>query len=402
MLQNEDRFFPSQCGVSGKRERTNIHVQSYHRSCASQGGSGNGGVDPETLTTKDKNSEDEVYVDILRKLKAFVRLRIRHMGHFPKLLGFMTFCLLYCAMLYLQMEPILSYEVSSSVKGLLHPRIKSTQDARYIYDWLTEHMAEPLWTEAPCRDSVCQAPYEFPAFGRFGCKADCGMATNLITLVIHIQSRFGNSLSISGLELMSQTSWNLCHQDPGRFANDLPDLCWYEKEQKFTELSTNTLVRLDVISGYWYVRLKGDYLGLVGGKIYRIEEGSGDLILTPTVPLWLTCTKNSLFKRVTSRVTKFPMASTQAARKKNLSGFQDRGKTGKRKHRFKRFETTVSKHISFSPLNLPSIAHHLHERVKKNTTETRVQRESEGSRHNKWKETSISTSHPGRRNLLAE
>ena len=265
------------------------------------------------MTTSSHESEDDrVYVDVLRKLKAYARLRIRHMGHFSKLLKFATFCILYCTMLYLQTEPILSFEVSSTVRGLLKPGIKSTQNMNYVYEWLSENVVDPIWTEGTVsKDGVCSAPYEFPAFGRFGCKADCGSATNLISLVIHIQSRFGNSPAVSALELMSQASWNLCLQDPGRYANDLPDLCWYAKDQKFLEVDTNKLIRLEVITGNWYVRLRGDHIGLVAGKIYRLEA-NGDLVLTPTVPLWLTCTKTSLFKNVQARVSKFAPASPSA------------------------------------------------------------------------------------------
>ena len=32
------------------------------------------------------------------------------------------------------------------------------------------------WTEAACGDGVCESPFEFPAFHRFGCQADCGFA----------------------------------------------------------------------------------------------------------------------------------------------------------------------------------------------------------------------------------
>ena len=263
-----------------------------------------------------KFEDDKIYVDILHKLKAYARMRIRHMGHFLKILKFITFCVLYCTMLYLQTDPILSFEVTSTVKGLLKPRIRSTQDLNYLYEWLSESVVEPIWTEAPCGDGVCSAPYEFPAFGRFGCKADCGSATNIISFVIHIQTRFGNSIAVSALELMSQASWNLCLQDPGRYANDLPDLCWYEKDKKFSEVNSNELIRLDIISGNWYIHIKGDHLGLVAGKIYRLEE-NGDLVLSPSVPLWLTCTKVSLFTNVKARV------STRSSNKQNLTQVQE-------------------------------------------------------------------------------
>ena len=263
-----------------------------------------------------KFEDDKIYVDILHKLKAYARMRIRHMGHFLKILKFITFCVLYCTMLYLQTDPILSFEVTSTVKGLLKPRIRSTQDLNYLYEWLSESVVEPIWTEAPCGDGVCSAPYEFPAFGRFGCKADCGSATNIISFVIHIQTRFGNSIAVSALELMSQASWNLCLQDPGRYANDLPDLCWYEKDKKFSEVNSNELIRLDIISGNWHIHIKGDHLGLVAGKIYRLEE-NGDLVLSPSVPLWLTCTKVSLFTNVKARV------STRSSNKQNLTQVQN-------------------------------------------------------------------------------
>ena len=272
-----------------------------------------------TKSTERSNEfeDDKIYVDILHKLKAYARMRIRHMGHFLKILKFITFCVLYCTMLYLQTDPILSFEVTSTVGGLLKPRIRSTQDLYYLYEWLSESVVEPIWTEAPCGDGVCSAPYEFPAFGRFGCKADCGSATNIISFVIHIQTRFGNSIAVSALELMSQASWNLCLQDPGRYANDLPDLCWYEKDKKFSEVNSNELIRLDIISGNWYIHIKGDHLGLVAGKIYRLEE-NGDLVLSPSVPLWLTCTKVSLFTNVKARV------STRYSKKQNLTQVQNK------------------------------------------------------------------------------
>ncbi|CAL6305586.1 unnamed protein product [Bathycoccus prasinos] len=280
-------------------------------------------IDELLYDSNDSSQEDDygdssTYVDVLQKLKAYARLRIRHMGHFSKLLSFAAFVTLYCAMLYLQTEPVLSYEVTSSVSGLLKPRIKQTQDIYYMYDWLSESVVDSIWTDIPCGDGICQAPYEFPAFGRFGCKADCGVAINLISLVIHIQTKFGNSPALSALELMSQVTWNLCLQDPGRVANDLPDLCWYEKDQKFTEVNTNTLIRLNVIIGNWHFRLRGDHLGLVAGKIYRLEE-NGDLVLTPTVPLWLTCTKNSLFKNVKARISKTTSSNSEGRLSSRIS-----------------------------------------------------------------------------------
>ena len=246
--------------------------------------------------------EDVMYVDVLRKLKAYARLRIRHINHFYRIMKFLCFFALYCTMLYRQTDPFVSYEVSSSIKEILHPKIQSTQNVHYLYEWLSQSVVDHIWIESRCGDGVCQAPYEFPSFGRFGCKADCGPAQNLLQILVHIQTRFSNSQAVSALDLMGQVKWNLCLKDPGRETNDLPDLCWYEKYQKFTEANTNSLLKFDAVAGNWYIHVLGDHLGLVSGKIYRIDEESGDLILTPTVPLWLTCTDKSLFANVRSRI----------------------------------------------------------------------------------------------------
>ena len=53
--------------------------------------------------------------------------------------------------------------------------------------------------------------------------------------------------------------------------NHLPDLCWYAKNQKFLEVDTNKLIMTpEDITGNWYVRLRGDHLGLVAGKKFSV------------------------------------------------------------------------------------------------------------------------------------
>jgi hypothetical protein len=33
------------------------------------------------------------------------------------------------------------------------------------------------WVDARCGDGRCEEPFEFPEYGRFGCKADCDLLT---------------------------------------------------------------------------------------------------------------------------------------------------------------------------------------------------------------------------------
>ena len=273
--------------------------------------------------------EDVVYVDVLRKLKAYAHLQLRQMNHFTNILQFFLFFVLYCTMLYRQTMPFESYGVQSSIIGILHPKVGSTLDTGYVYDWLSQEVVNHIWTDSVCGDNVCQRPYEFPSYGRFGCKVDCGIATNLIRVLLHIQTKFDHSQAIGALELMSQAKWNLCLKDPGRSENDIPHLCWYDKDQEFDEVNTNKLVNFDVIEGNWYVHIKGDYLGLVQGKIYRVEE-SGELSLAPISPSWSTCTKKSLFKNVRSRLSTSKNDSDLPERRKSYSSRNQPGNETRR------------------------------------------------------------------------
>ena len=60
----------------------------------------------------------------------------------------------------------------------------------------------------PCGDGACEPPFEFPAFGRFGCKADCGTFTNVTPIVYSIDTNFPDEGA------RSAASWNLCMTSP--------------------------------------------------------------------------------------------------------------------------------------------------------------------------------------------
>lgn len=42
----------------------------------------------------------------------------------------------------------------------------------------------PIWKDPVCGDGNCEWPWEFPAWGRFGCKADCGTNPNTTSIVV--------------------------------------------------------------------------------------------------------------------------------------------------------------------------------------------------------------------------
>jgi len=237
--------------------------------------------------------ESDEYLEVLTTIKALTKQRLRHMGKFFTLFVFVIFVVFYCTVVFLQTSPTLSYLVGSTVDGLLKPSETSTQDPNYFYSWLNDQVIEPVWTEVICGDDRCQPPYEIPAFGRFGCKADCGVAANLVTLVLQITSQFAHPV-VSPFELMVQARWNLCLTVPERESSDLMDECWFEEDQVFEEVNTNRLERVQVIQGRWYIKVTGDYLGLVGGRIYR-DEGNSLLKVLPTLPEWSSCSTKGGF-----------------------------------------------------------------------------------------------------------
>ena len=57
-------------------------------------------------------------------------------------------------------------------------------------------------------------------------------------------------------------------------------------------MNTNRLERLQVVQGRWYIKVTGDYLGLVQGRIYR-DEGNDVLQVLPTLPEWSSCSSNA-------------------------------------------------------------------------------------------------------------
>jgi hypothetical protein len=43
----------------------------------------------------------------------------------------------------------------------------------FILEWL-QGTLDNHWVDAKCGDDVCERPFEFAFYGRFGCRADCG------------------------------------------------------------------------------------------------------------------------------------------------------------------------------------------------------------------------------------
>ncbi len=102
-----------------------------------------------------------------------------------------------------------------------------------VYAWL-QQLLQNVWKDPVCGDGVCEVPFEYASYGRFGCRADCGRLQdiqNLTAVQIDLYYDFNHpSGSIPATELMNQASWNLCPQ--AGFGG-----CYWADDQPFDRLA---------------------------------------------------------------------------------------------------------------------------------------------------------------------
>ncbi|KAK3273944.1 hypothetical protein CYMTET_17843, partial [Cymbomonas tetramitiformis] len=75
-----------------------------------------------------------------------------------------------------------SFQTVSSVAQRVLPPLRGVE----FMDWF-KTMVWQVWEDPVCGDGLCVSPHEFPSFGRFGCKVDCGSETELATTMLFIE-----------------------------------------------------------------------------------------------------------------------------------------------------------------------------------------------------------------------
>lgn len=90
---------------------------------------------------------------------------------YANLMQFMVFLVLFLTMLTLQRDATAAQHVHSTIvqavqPGELHSRAE-------VLEYLESQVAL-YWRSATCGDGLCEAPFEFASYGRFGCSVDCG------------------------------------------------------------------------------------------------------------------------------------------------------------------------------------------------------------------------------------
>lgn len=95
-----------------------------------------------------------------------------------------------------------------------------------VLAYLGNKLVRPAFTDPVCGDGRCDAPWETPAWGPFGCAADCGAQPNLTRAVVAATADFAGHPSLSPATLREAASWNLCLEDAARRRRGEADLCW--------------------------------------------------------------------------------------------------------------------------------------------------------------------------------
>ena len=237
---------------------------------------------------------------IAAELRASLREKRKRNIGYMNLCQYLFFCLFYMLVVYIQSDALNAFNVLSSVRDAVVPmdtdgrpltKMGSPVD---ILNWLVG-TAYPVWIDEVCGDGVCNEPFEFPAYGRFGCRSDCGPNTNLTTVLIQVRADFRDDL-YSPRALMSSATWNLCRRDEEAKKAGFPDICWWEEDRKFTKIKENHVETVNVPPDtLWFIAIKGDYMGRVVGNIFLTERD--DLPWVGTMPEWKACKRNVIGSR---------------------------------------------------------------------------------------------------------
>jgi hypothetical protein len=100
-----------------------------------------------------------------------------------------------------------------------------------VLAYLGNRVVRPTWTDLVCGDGRCEAPWEFPAWGPFGCRADCGAQPNTSAVLVTVSADFLGHPSLSPRMLMAGVRWNLCLDDAARRERGETDLCWCARDR---------------------------------------------------------------------------------------------------------------------------------------------------------------------------
>ena len=183
-----------------------------------------------------------------------------------KIVAWLLLLGLYFSVLALQLQPQLGYGTGLAVKvDVLRMFPKAFADTDDVLTWVKGALVDPYWRDPVCGDGLCERPYEYPSYGRFGCRADCGISTDTTAAVVRVTNDFRHP-SLAEQELQVVARWNICRRDDERYGVGLHDLCYFDEPgEAFPQHRQGESVAVDLGAGEWYLRVDGDPAGRTSG-----------------------------------------------------------------------------------------------------------------------------------------
>lgn len=144
--------------------------------------------------------------------------------------AYVLFVALYMAALYAQAAAFGAAPAVGALRRALlddpsRPALAFASGAQ-VLAYLGNRVVRPAWTDPVCGDGRCERPWEFPAWGPFGCRADCGAEPRTARVVVAATADFTGHALLGARALMAAARWNLCLDDGARRARGDADLCW--------------------------------------------------------------------------------------------------------------------------------------------------------------------------------
>ena len=185
------------------------------------------------------------------------------------------FVAFYLSILFLQRKAEEAYSLTSTLTAAIIPGAKTMGSKNDVLNWI-DSVVTTSWVEPQCGDGRCEAPFEFPEYGRFGCKADCNEINsqmNITKIQIDLYYNFSHPKgSVSPIDLMNDAKWNLCPLEmdenigPKKIFHGAD--CYYEEDQGFEDQVGHIIRKIDdVPDGDWTIVVKKDIFLKVAGAV---------------------------------------------------------------------------------------------------------------------------------------
>lgn len=131
-----------------------------------------------------------------RRLTATAVLQAAKMRRLLHLLLTALLVVAYCTLVLRQADTPVVFATTAAATSAVLPEWRTARrplvvPERHMEGWFGR-LVQEVWSIRRCGDGVCDAPWEFAAFGPHGCRADCGVvpAAALRTVTVTLQVRF--------------------------------------------------------------------------------------------------------------------------------------------------------------------------------------------------------------------